>query len=182
MSEQYDEYLVKHKLGVRKAYEWLCRNCSELIVEDPVYEIVTHDESKSKGDEYQAYDEYFYGKNKTFDVIEDFNKAWLLHIHRNPHHWQHWVLLEDDPEGKESYICIEMPERYVIEMICDWWSFSINKGEIKEIFDWYDEHKKKMKLHEKTRAYVEKVLDEMKKRIEEEEKIRSNTIFLSPKS
>ncbi len=29
-----------------------------------------------------------------------FNTAWLKHIHRNPHHWQHWVLFEDNPSER----------------------------------------------------------------------------------
>lgn len=28
-----------------------------------------------------------------------FNIAWLKHIHRNPHHWQYWILLNDNGKG-----------------------------------------------------------------------------------
>ena len=28
---------------------------------------------------------FFYGRNRSFDVVKKFQKAWLNHIHRNPH-------------------------------------------------------------------------------------------------
>lgn len=40
----------------------------------------------------------------SYEVVENFNRAWLLHIHRNPHHWQHWVLINDDPELGETVL------------------------------------------------------------------------------
>ena len=42
-------------------------------------------------------------------------KAWLLHIHRNPHHWQYWVLINDNPEEGENLI--EMPYNYIIGLV-----------------------------------------------------------------
>jgi hypothetical protein len=45
-----------------------------------------------------------------------FDRAWLAHQHRNPHHWQHWLLREDD--GKTKVLL--MPVEYVDEMVADW--------------------------------------------------------------
>ncbi len=87
--------------------------------------------SKNTPDEYTPYDNYFYGE-QTPAIIEAFNRAWLMHIHRNPHHWQYWVLINDEP--KEGTILIEMPYPYIIEMICDWWAFSWIKGDLSEMF------------------------------------------------
>ena len=86
---------------------------------------LNHDESKNDPDEYNAYDDYFYGKNRSYGVVMAFKQAWLEHIHRSPHHWQHWVLINDEPE--EGEVILEMPYEYIIEMICDWWSFSWKK-------------------------------------------------------
>ena len=61
-----------------------------------------------------------------------------------------------------------MPYKYIIEMICDWWSFSWNKGNLKEIFDWYDDHKNHMKLHKDTRKTVEEILNRIKEKLETE--------------
>ena len=123
----------------------------------------SHDASKSNPDEYEAYDAYFYVRNKSHAVVEAFNKAWLLHIHRNPHHWQYWVLNNDDPD--EGEVVLEMPFNYIIEMICDWWAFSWQKGDLSEIFSWYDDHQAYIKLHPKTRQTVEDILWELRDRL-----------------
>lgn len=86
-----------------------------------------------------------------------------MHIHRNPHHWQHWVLINDDPE--EGEILLEMPYCYILEMICDWWSFSWEKRSLFEIFLWYDEHRDYIKLHSNTRKIVEGILNRMRERL-----------------
>ena len=124
-----------------------------------------HDASKNDADEYYSYDAYFYGGNRSFKVVNDFRQVWLHHIHHNPHHWQHWILVNDDWE--EGTIALEMSGEYVIEMICDWWSFSWSKGELMEIFDWYEAHRERMILHKNTRALVEKILADMRGKLEE---------------
>lgn len=168
MSTQYNQYLKDHKEGVIKSFEWIRDNLPELVSDGTDYEWqigTMHDFSKTRMDEYDAYDDYFYGKNRSHKVVQEFNKAWLLHIHRNPHHWQHWVLINDDPELGE--IIIDMPYNYIIEMICDWWSFSWRQGKLDEIFKWYDEHKDYMKLSPKTRKTVEEILEKIKIKLEE---------------
>lgn len=171
MSVQYDEYLKEHRENVRKGYDWICQNIPEVIPEeaysDLQYIILDHDESKNIIDEYKPYDDYFYGRNRSYSVVEEYKKAWLLHLHRNPHHWQYWILINDDPE--EGEVILEMPFEYIIEMICDWWSFSWSKGKLDEIFDWYGEHSKYMKLAPETRKRVENILSVIKRVLESEE-------------
>ena len=53
-------------------------------------------------------------------------------------------------------------------MISDWWSFSFKTGDLKEIFNWYDSHKKNMILHKNTRKLVEDILTKIKKILNEE--------------
>lgn len=165
MSEQYDEYIEKHRDNLCKAAMWLKVNIPEVIDDLKPYEYIdiltTHDQSKYEPDEYSAYDQYFYGAHRTKD---DFDNAWLLHIHRNPHHWQHWVLINDDLElGTRA---LDIPYRYVIEMICDWWSFSFDKGYLYEIFNWYDAHKDYMILSNHTRELVEEILAKIKTKLD----------------
>lgn len=166
MSKEYDAYLEKHKENVRKGYIWLRTNLPKLFDGKPnsSWEIdFKHDSSKSNPDEYTAYDAYFYGGNRSYAVVEAFRRAWLLHIHRNPHHWQYWVLINDDPG--EGEVLLEMPFNYIIEMICDWWSFSWQKGDLSEIFNWYDEHSTYIKLAPKTKETVENILWEIRGRL-----------------
>ena len=144
MSQKYDEYILQHKSFVREAFDWLCKNTPELFLDEEQrakveYQIVNaHDQSKYSKEEYDAYDNYFYG-NRSYEVVRVFNVAWLHHIHNNPHHWQYWILNNDNPD--EGMILLDMPDEYILEMICDWWSFSWTKGDLYEIFNWYNERK-----------------------------------------
>ena len=122
-----------------------------------------HDKSKDDPEEYNAYDKYFYGGNQSYKVVQDFRFAWLRHIHHNPHHWQHWILINDDPD--EGEIIMEMPHVCIIEMICDWWAFSWAKGDLTEIFNFYEKNKNYMKLADKTRYEVEHILDTIRESI-----------------
>lgn len=163
MSREYDLYLQQHKDNVMKGYDWIKVNLPELLdgmrIDDLNKQILNHDASKSELDEYIAYDNWFYGNNRSFAVKNDFNHAWLRHIHRNKHHWQHWVLINDDPN--EGEVILEMPANYILEMVCDWWAFSWNSGDLTEIFNWYNEHKEYIKLGVKTRKTVEDILDKI---------------------
>ena len=110
MSQKYVLYLQRHKAFVQKGFDWLKTNMPWLFEGRPSAAWQTefeHDASKSNPDEYEAYDAYFYGGNRSHAIVEAFNRAWLLHIHRNPHHWQHWVLINDDPG--EGEVLLEMP-------------------------------------------------------------------------
>lgn len=160
MSDQYDRYLDQHRRNVRRGWEWLVDNIPDLFSKVDLHamktQILNHDASKNSPEEYAAYDRYFYGVNKSFRVVQDFRRAWLHHIHENPHHWQHWVLNNDEPE--EGEVVLEMDYIYIIEMICDWWAFSWQKGDLSEIFSWYDKHQKYIKLAPDTRKTVEDIL------------------------
>ena len=170
MSVQYDEYLTQHRGNVARGFQWIRANIPEVLPEyDSDLEnqiIIRHDMSKYDAEEYNTYDEYFYGKNKSYSVVQNFKYAWLRHIHMNPHHWQYWVLINDEPN--EGMVILDMPDNYIIEMICDWWAFSWNKGDLTEIFSWYDEHKNHMKLSERTRKKVEEMLTTIRKKLEEQ--------------
>lgn len=170
MSREYDLYLQEHKDNVFKGLEWFHENlpkvldgCNYPALEQQIR--YNHDASKTEADEYCAYDRYFYGGNRSYQVVQDFNYAWLMHQKRNPHHWQYWVLINDDPG--EGFVALDMPYNYIIEMICDWWAFSWVKEDLREIFKWYIDHKDYMKLSDKTRKTVEDILDEISKKLDE---------------
>ena len=168
MSVQYNLYLDRHRENVQKAFRWIQSNLPEILIDDLDYEWQTdfaHDQSKYEPDEYEAYDAYFYGNNPSYQVVQDFKRAWLLHIHRNPHHWQHWILVNDDPEEGETLL--EIPYEYIIEMICDWWSFSWEKGNLFEIFVWYDEHREYMRINPDSRKIIEDILGKIQERLGE---------------
>ena len=163
MSYEYNQYLKKHRNGVQAAAIFMADH--GMVPEELRYEIrsrvTLHDQSKERSDEYLAYDAYFYDvgtEDKTLDEVKlGFDYAWLIHMHRNDHHWQHWVLHRDEGET----LPLKMPEAAVYEMICDWWSFSLNEKAPEKIFSWYDENKDKMVLHADTRDLVDDILTTM---------------------
>lgn len=166
MSAEYNDYLNDHISNVIKGFEWLYDNLPEIFKDVSenimVSQINAHDDSKWSEEEYEAYDNYFYG-NKTKEVEKAFDLAWLYHQHNNPHHWQHWLLQEDNGSKK----ALEMPKEYVIEMVADWWSFSWKKEKLTEIFDWYANNKKKMILHPNTLEFVERILTLLRNKLGE---------------
>ena len=186
MSKEYDLYLEQHRANVAKGFYWIQENIPELLIDIPnvSYEhqiCYSHDNSKDDSAEYKAYDAYFYGRNRSFQVVQDFQYAWLTHIHKNPHHWQHWILVHDDIKNGKLETILEMPYNYIIEMICDWWAFSWARGNLYEIFNWYDEHSKNMKLAPETRTTVESILDKIKNTLDNsgiirQEALRSNIL------
>ena len=166
MSQQYNDYIFEHVGNVKKAFEFLKKHKiitgEDCNLSKAEKQINQHDFSKWCDAEYTAYDKYFYGE-KTAKVKEDFDLAWLHHQHANPHHWQHWVLVNDD-DGSRA---LEMPKETAVEMICDWMSFSIKVNKLDEVLKWYDAHTKTIILHKETKKFVEKILDRYKKVIKE---------------
>lgn len=189
MSIEYDIYLKKHISAVHHGYSWILFKVPheklnsilpDLRIDICDRLIATHDSSKFEKEEYEKYDEYFYKGGKGTEKGEkEFSKAFLMHLHKNPHHWQYWVLIDDDGDfmtaNGRKLMAFDMPDNYILEMICDWWSFSWNKyleelkdtttlnpsNSLNDIFTWYDEHKTSILFSDKTREKVEKLLDEL---------------------
>lgn len=171
MSIDYDRYLRDHKTNVMKAYLWITESigseiqkyASSFWADQYRSQIEAHDASKTDPEEYYAYDDYFYNRksSRSYMIVEDFQEAFLKHLHKNPHHWQHWVLIPDS--SGEPQKAIFMPYNYVLEMVCDWFSFSLKSGIIDGIFDFYLERKSHIVLHHRSRQFLEFILDEMEK-------------------
>lgn len=190
MSVQYDEYLNEHIANVRKGYEWILAHIDKTILNDILpgvnFELANqyisaHDASKTMPDEYLAYDNYFYLKDRNDPEVElEFKMAFLRHIQRNPHHWQHWVIIQDDSEHEGPYniagldaevVPFDIPNEYILEMVCDWWSFSWQQrnalekngqsgfDDLYEVFAWYNYHENKIIFSQDTRVKVNRLLD-----------------------
>ena len=173
MSQEYDGYLSEHIKNVNNAFRWMVDNIdlyslySYLDISKAEDNLkLGHDQSKFNIDEYRPYDAYFYGGNRSNKVCNDFDYAWLIHQHKNPHHWQYWVLINDD-DGKNKPL--EMPKEYVLEMIADWWSFSWKDGNLKSIFSWYEDHKKEQCMHKRTRELVDVTLKRIWDKLDEDD-------------
>ena len=184
MSVEYDKYLSEHIANVNRALQWMLDNLPRNDVQKQAIEDAlnnNHDASKYEKFEYEPYDAYFYGGNRSYKVLVEFNYAWLMHIHRNPHHWQYWVLIEDDPENGSVMKPLPMPLVYVYEMIADWWSFSWRDENLFEIFKWYNEHWAKQYIHPTTRAIIREILEEIWKILIMQETIQNKDISVIEK-
>lgn len=124
----YLKYLLKHKYYVYKFGRFLGVGRLQLLI---------HDWHKFLPSEWFPYIRTFYAANGSAQYEEDlnFNYAWLNHIHRAKHHWQHWVL---HPDSGGTYF-VNIPKKYIKEMVADWASAGfVIHGKI-EVGSWYDE-------------------------------------------
>ena len=157
---EYLEYINGHKERVTEFSKWLLTNCPDLFegVDIEVFNdlIKEHDDSKYSEEEFEPYAQRWHGdKKKTLEYEE----AWKHHWMNNEHHPEYWL-------GED------MPYIYILEMICDWGSFSIASGNMKELSDFYFNKAKddpEKNLSEATKEIIEDFLSHIDSIIEREE-------------
>lgn len=166
-ARKYLKYILRHKY-------YVFIECCKLGI--PLRGLM-HDISKLAPSEWFPYANYFYGsypslKNfhgsevecgapfPTFqeDIDEEFDIAWLKHQHRNKHHWQYWLLHNEDG----SAVALKMPLKYTKEMLADWRGAGMAINGCDDTVDWYLANRKKMTLHINTRNWIENELMGMK--------------------
>ena len=164
---RYLKYIVRHRWFVLV-------ECARRGI---LWRGIVHDLSKLRPDEWGPYAENFYGTKKRgeyFDLCalygcpelapwgttvgDLFNLAWLKHQHRNPHHWQYWILREDDG----GTFPLPMPTPYRLEMLCDWIGAGRACGFVSPPEDptratrrWYAKNRHRISLHRDTREWIE---------------------------
>ena len=140
---KYFLYLIKHK--------WLVfLECCKAGIP---WRGILHDLSCFLPSEFRLSAKYFLalpGQGYRKEAFSDpkFNLVRLRHHRRNGHHWQHWVLILDSGKMRP----VEMPEKFVKEMWCDWISVAQLKGN--DMGEWVEEHLPNMVLHPKTRISI----------------------------
>jgi hypothetical protein len=150
--EEYKNYIIAHKERVRQFADWLVENCPEVFEGcdiDTFYEVIDeHDESKYSEEEFEAYAQKFYNNG---EENFEFKQAWEHHYMNNEHHPEHWF-------GED------VPLIYILEMLCDWGSFSVEKKDFRELSKYYyseardDEEKN---LSENTKTIIEEILEKI---------------------
>jgi len=125
----------------------------------PLWVLIIHDWQKFTPTEWRPYVLSFYGpwsyKERPKWLVDNFNQAWLHHIHYGPHHWQYWLLVYDD--DKEDVERIEMSDRYRREMLADWRGAGRAITGKDNTRDWYIQRHDRFKkmLHPNTRQWIE---------------------------
>ena len=132
-------YFFKHKIYVWHAGQRL---------DVPWWSLLWHDMDKVLcRDEYPH---YFNAWRFSMPVPP---QAKLRHYRRTRHHWQSWVVLQDD--GKA--VALPIPLRHRLEMIADWQGAAKVTGGT-DGTAWYRQHGDSIVLHDNTRARVEQEL------------------------
>jgi hypothetical protein len=141
---RYFLYVINHKLNV----------LIECWEEGLYIQGLLHDISKFTPNEFIPYAQKFYSNKKDEITETKWKYAWLNHQHKNKHHWNYWIVNQEKREA------LPMPRKYLIEMWCDWRSFSRKWGRrVKEA----DLTEKMIKsegviLHPKTRQELEELI------------------------
>lgn len=123
----------------------------------PEIRLMVHDESKFSIHEFRSYAKHFHGGG----YPSGFARAWLHHMHYNPHHWQHWIF----PDGftpKSSNVengVVQMPNSYALEMIADWMGASMAYTGSWDMNVWLIKNMPNIRLHTETAEYVRGKLD-----------------------
>lgn len=150
--EKYKQYVLTHKKNVEKFANWLKTNCPEVFegVDLGAFnEVISeHDESKFSVEEFEPYANFWYNDQDHYDYDPAYEAAWEHHWMNNEHHPEHWL-------GED------MPLIYILEMICDWGSFSIAKGDLSEVIDYYYEQAcddDEKNLSDNTKEIIEDIL------------------------
>lgn len=148
---EYNKYLTHHINNVIVSYENIKDQLYPELRAQMESLIYNHDRSKTSPEEWYPYLNHFY-LNDQYDELGNFDVAWNHHIHNNPHHWQYWILIDETNFG---YKALNIPLKHIIEMLCDWHSFSDQDDGV-TAYEWYNKYKDKMILSDKTRKLLDK--------------------------
>lgn len=145
----------KHRKMVRK----LCFKCGLY------WQGLTHDLSKYSPTEFWNGVKYFTGTASPHvgeRKIKGYSDAWLHHHNRNKHHAEYWV---DIVDGQAQPI--EIPKKYLAEMICDRVAASKvylgDKYTDAAPFEYYSSHRDENQFNKITRATLEALLIKIKR-------------------
>lgn len=163
---KYLSYILRHKWFVLVA---------SIKIGAPLWRAITHDLSKFRPSEWFPYAFYFYGDSngETLRLMAEyglgelipygmapedkFNVAWLHHQHRNPHHWQYWILREDSGGTK----LMPIPKQYVLEMVADWMGAGRAITGKWDVVEWYKKNYDEIQLCGDARKMVDELMERL---------------------
>jgi hypothetical protein len=177
----YAKYVLRHKWYVF----WEC-----LKLGLSPFTAFSHDWDKFYGDEWFPYARTFYASDgaKQYKESPEFAYAWMLHQHRNPHHWQYWLDADGTPLFMTNILVWDRGEAQRVIRFNSGSDFRLELRSfdgslvpnpmperfLKEMLAdwrgagkalgstdtkaWYEKMKSKMILHPDTRAWIEEQL------------------------
>lgn len=145
---EYFKYIIEHKKNVG----------IECLKMGLIVHAITHDLSKFRPSEFIPYAKFFYAKDrannykKSDEDDPNFQTGWNHHQKRNKHHWNYWVSVT----RKNEIISIEMPLKYVRQMVADWNGMSRKFGGT--TIGYFESNRESMILHPLTEERILKLL------------------------
>lgn len=110
-----------------------------LYTDANIYDLLIHDFSKFFPYEFFKYMRFF-NYPKSDKIKEDFSYAWLHHQNNNKHHYEYWITRTGHSSATKNIDevkALDMPERYVREMVADWMAASrIYNGALYKLSEW----------------------------------------------
>lgn len=127
---------------------------------------VMHDMSKFSRAEFVPSAKYFQGDRSPIEAEKEaigYSNAWLHHKGRNPHHWEYWCDFNNDTGEVFPH---KIPEKYVIEMLCDWIGagqvYSKDKWTQEEPLNYYKKVRKGRHFHPETEELIVRLLEHIR--------------------
>jgi hypothetical protein len=161
--EKYKQYVLTHKKNVKLFSEWLQKRVPEVFEDVDLGHFKTlineHDESKFGAEEFEPYANFWANDSDHYDYDPEYEAAWEHHWMTNEHHPEHWM-------GED------MPLIYILEMLCDWGSFSVAKNDFRELSNYYYEEAKdddEKNLSDATKEIIEEILTKIDSVLDKEE-------------
>ena len=108
---------VKHFRTITKHRHTVIYYCARAGI---LWQGLRHDLSKYTPTEFLAGVKYYQGYRSPNEAEREdigYSGAWMHHKGRNRHHFEYWT--DYDPAVRGKIRTIEMPYRYVVEMLCD---------------------------------------------------------------
>lgn len=170
--QQYVSYLDKHISNVKLVWSEVLRPIVESDYDEDFLKrvdqlISEHDEPKYSEEEWEPYLDYFYPdednpKDKA-EVDRAFKYAVLHHYNHSPHHWNYWLILDEDMGEMEA---LDVPDEHVLCMLCDWASFRYGQKTAAKVdypttIGWYNDTKDNMILTDATQALISKYIEQL---------------------
>lgn len=104
-----------HRKTIKTHRKYVRQMCFKMGI--PLQGLI-HDLSKYSKEEFEIF-KYYTGTCSPHQEMRNqfgYSDRWMYHYHKNKHHWQYWLDIEDYPD---KVYPIKMPYKYVIESICD---------------------------------------------------------------
>lgn len=129
-------------------------------------QLISHDWSKFLPNEFLPYAQRFMTSSAAVDHAAEplpWQYAWNQHQKFQPHHWQFWMMITDDPACR--IVPLPIPERYLREMVADWAGASRTYSGSWDIAAWWERQRLRILLHPSSHDRIDDLIRSLPDRL-----------------